>query len=431
MHGSEPWRRRRSGRWLIRLVTALSLAPLLAAAGCGANAGGKTTVRFTYLWTGPEGKAMEKIIADFNASQSKIEVKGVSNPDQQSQLAAMASASSSFDVSDSFGSNVGAWAAKGVLEPLDSYLAKDSFDTGDFVKAAMDQSRRAGKTYALPVAVHDFQLLYNKKLFTEAGIAGPPQTTGEWAADIAKLTKVEGGEIHQIGYANPDLTTMAWAFGGSWFDGQHRPTPDSPGNVAAAQFYVDNVVKKYGAAAVQKFTSGFGEYASPQNPFYQGKVATIIDGEWQSAFVKQYASGLEWGVAPLPYPDGHPELRDTTQVSASVLFIPRNAQHKAEAWTFMKYLLDSKAMLSFTHTLANLPARNSLLADATYQDLPQFDTWLRALKSPNTHSFDSTAVSQQYTTDLTAASDEMTLGKKTPQQALADLAAKAAKYDNP
>jgi multiple sugar transport system substrate-binding protein len=431
MHGSELWRRRRPDRWLPRLVAALALAPLLAVTGCGANAGGKTTVRFTYLWTGWEGKAMEKIIADFNASQSKIVVKGVSNPDQQSQLAAMAGSSSGFDISDNFGNNVGGWAAKGVLEPLDSYMAKDSYNTGDFVKAAMDQNRRDGKTYALPLAVHDSELLYNKKLFAEAGIAGPPQTTSEWAADIAKLTKVEGGEIRQIGYANPDLLSMGWAFGGGWFDDKHRPTPDQPGNVAAAQFYVDNVVKKYGASAVQKFTSGFGDYASPQNPFYQGKVATTIDGEWQSANIKKYAPNLEWGVAPLPYPDGHPELRDTTLVSSSNLFIPRNAQHKAEAWTFMKYLLDNKAMLTFTHTLANLPARTTLLSDPTYQDLPQFNTWLGGLKSPNTHSFDSTAASQQYVTDFTTTSDEITLGKKTPQQAFTDLAAKASKYDNP
>jgi multiple sugar transport system substrate-binding protein len=413
-----------------RAVGAVCIALGLAVAGCSASSGGKVMVNFTYLWTGPEGKAMAQIIKDFNASQDKITVKGVSNPDQQSQLAAMASASSSFDISDTFGSNVGAWADKGVLDPLDSDISKSSYKTGDFAKAAMDQTVQGGKTYALPIAVHTVQMLYNKTLFKQAGIAGPPATTSQWAADIAKLTKVNGGAINQLGFANPDFTTMGWEFGGKWFDAQHKPTPDQAGNVAAANFYVDNVVQKYGVSAVEKFTSGFGEYASPQNPFYQGKVAMITDGEWQSAFTKQYAPKLDWGVAALPYPDGHPELKGTTQVSSSVLFIPRSAQHKPEAWTFMKYLLSNKSMLSFTHTLANLPARTSLLGNVTYRDLAQFGAWQEALKSANTRSFDSTSSSQQYTTDLTTASDEITLGKKTPQQAFADLAKQAKKYGN-
>ncbi len=429
LHGTAGRRDRRGGwRAIAAGAAGLTLAATMAA--CGGGSSGRTTVNFTYLWTGPEGKAMAAIIKDFNASQNKITVKGVSNPDQQSQLAAMASTSSSFDISDTFGNIVGAWASKGVLEPLNDDMSKDSYKTSDFAKAAMDQTVQGGKTYALPIAVHTVQLLYNKTLFKQAGIAGPPATTSEWAADIAKLTKTQGGKISQLGFANPDFTTMGWEFGGQWFDAKHQPTPDTPGNVQAANFYVDNVVKKYGAKAVQKFTSGFGEYASPENPFYQGKLAMTTDGEWQSAFTKQYAPKLDWGVAPLPYPDGHPELKDTTQVSSSVLFIPRSSQHKAEAWTFMKYLLAKKSMLSFTHTLANLPARTSLLGDQIYSDLPQFGTWQEALKSKNTHSFDSTSSSQQYTTDLTTASDQITLGKKSAQQALSAVAKQAKKYGN-
>ena len=43
-----------------------------------ASSGGKTTISFSYLWGGPEGAAVEKIISEFNSSQSKIVVKGVS-----------------------------------------------------------------------------------------------------------------------------------------------------------------------------------------------------------------------------------------------------------------------------------------------------------------------------------------------------------------
>ena len=136
----------------------------------------KVTVNFPYLWSGPEGAALEKVISAYNASQNGITVKGVSSPDFQKQLASM-SGSNGFDISDNFGSTVGSWASKGILEPLDDYMKADGFDTTAFVPTALQSNQYQGKTYALPIAVHTLLLMYNKKLFADAGIANPPMTT--------------------------------------------------------------------------------------------------------------------------------------------------------------------------------------------------------------------------------------------------------------
>jgi multiple sugar transport system substrate-binding protein len=419
---------------LIRLAAAV-VAGALALVACGGGSGdqqggtgGPTKITFSYLWAGKEAAAIEQLIAQFNAGQKDVVVKGVSNPDVQAQLTSMSSSRGTFDISDSFGSNVGAWASKGILEPLDSYIAKDHYDLADFVRPALEQMKYQDQTYALPIAVHSIQLLYNKDLLAKAGISGPPKTASEFATAIRATTVVKDGKINQLGWANPDLTTMAYAFGGDWFDGSGKPTPDQPANVAAAQFYVDNVVTPYGAKNVQKFTSGFGEYASPQNPFFQGKVAMVTDGEWMSAFAKQYAPKLNWGVAPLPHADGRDDLAGSTQATNSTLFIPRNSRHKDAAWTFLKFMLDKKAMLDFTHTLANLPARQSLLDSGAFADLPQFDGWLKSLQSDKVHVFSSVPVAQQYVADLEAARDEITRGVKPPAAAFAEVARKAKSY---
>jgi multiple sugar transport system substrate-binding protein len=423
-----------------RLMTAaLGLALLAPIAACGSSSdetdakGSPITITFSYLWGGPEAAALEKIIAEFNASQKAIVVKGVSSPDFQKQLASMSAGKGSFDISDNFGNGVGAWASKGILEPLDDYMARDGFDAADFVPAALQQMKYEGKTYSLPIAVHSFQLLYNKTLFKEAGIAVPPKTTEEWADAIAKLTKKDGsGNLTQLGLGNPDagttLTTLGYQFGGDWFDGAGKPTPENPGNLAGLSFYTDNVTTKYGADKVQKFTSGFGEYASPQNPFYTGKVAMVIDGEWQPRFIQQNAPKLDWGVAPLPYPAAQPNLAGTTQLTASTLFIPRNSQHKQQAWTFLKYMTGKKAMLDFTYALGNLPARKSLLDDPKFGDIPQFQAWLDALKTPNVKVLASMPWGQQYTTDMGAAFDQVIRGTGDPAKALADLTAKTSSY---
>jgi multiple sugar transport system substrate-binding protein len=415
-----------------RLTTlwAVITAGVLALGGCasGTTATATVTINFPYLWGGPEAQALEKVVSDFNASQSNIVVKGVSSPDFQKQIAEMSGANG-FDVSDNFGSTVGSWASKGILEPLDSYMKADGYNTSDFVPTALQSNQYQGKTYAMPIAVHTLLLMYNKKLFSDAGIAGPPTTMSDLQADITKLTKVDSsGNITQFGMRSPDYTTLAYAFGGKWYDTSGSPTPTDAGNLAALHFWVDNVAKKYGADKIKKFESGYGEYASAQNPFYTGKVAMTLDGEWQPVFVKQYAPTLDWGVAAIPYPDGQQNLAGATQLTSSMFFIPKNAPHKQQAWTFLKYLVGPAAMTQFTRALGNLPARTSILGSPLYNDLPQFSVWLNSLKSPNLRIFASLPTTAQYQKDL---SDEFQLIanlQDTPEAGMAKVKAKAASY---
>ena len=363
----------------------------------------KVTINFPYLWGGPEGQALEKVITAFNTSQDHITVKGVSSPDFQKQLASM-SGSNGFDISD-------------------------NFDTADFVPTALQSNQYQGKTYALPIAVHTLLLMYNKKMFSDAGIAAPPTTMSDLQADIAKLTKADSsGKITQLGMRSPDYITLAYAFGGKWYDDQGNPTPDDPGNLAALHFWVDNVVKKYGADPIKKFESGYGEYASAQNPFYTGKVAMTLDGEWQPVFIKQYAPNLDWGVVAIPYPANQATLAGATQLTSSMFFIPKNAPHKQEAWTFLEYLTGKDAMTSFSHALGNLPARTSLLGDPTYNDIPQFNTWLDSLKSPNLRIFASLPSTAAYQKDLGDEFQLIANLQDTPEAGMAKVKAKAAGY---
>jgi multiple sugar transport system substrate-binding protein len=402
-------------------------AVLLGASACSGTAeqSGPTEITFSYLWGGKEAEALEALIADFNASQHDIVVKGVSNPDFQAQLVAMSAAQGSFDISDHFGNAVGSWASKGILAPLDEYIS----DTSDFIPAALDQMRYNGKLYSAPIATHSFQLLYNKKLLTEAGIQ-PPSTINELASAVAKLTKVGAdGKITQLGIGNPDasttLTTLGYAFGGKW-DGPNGPTPAESGNIAAAQWWQDTVIKPYGADKVADFTAGFGPYMSAQDPFYTGKVAMTIDGEWRAVNIPATAPNLDWGVVPIP--TAVAGLEKTTQLTASTLFIPANAPHKAQAGVFLKYMTDVAANRAFSLALGNLPGRVSLLDDAAYDKVPQFDAWLQALKSKNTFALASRPYSAEYSTDLAAAFDKVIRNAANAADALHDVAGKASSY---
>jgi multiple sugar transport system substrate-binding protein len=416
-------------RWRTALtVVAGAAAVAVALSGCATSStssSGRTTITFSYLWTGKEGTALQKIVKDYNSSQSKITVKAVQTSATK-QLASMSSTNGSFDVSDSFGTNVGSWASKGIIEPLTSY----DFDTSDFIPSVLKQDEYKGKLYAAPIAVQEYKLLYNKKIFAADGITTPPTTMSEFAADIVKTTKVSsGGTITQLGLGTSSsynlLSTLAYVFGGKW-DTNGKPSPTNPDNIKALNWYKTNVLDKFGASNIAKFESGYGEYMTAQDPFYTGKIAMTIDGEWQSANIPKTAPNLDWGVADIPAVNS--SLTNATQTYSSMFFIPSNSKHKEQAADFLKYLTGKKAMRSFTLALGNLPARTSLLSDSAYDKLPGFNVWLQGLKSKNAKAFAPTTYTTQYQTDLTSAFSSFVLGNETAEQAMASVKAKAADY---
>ena len=153
-----------------------------------------------------------------------------------------------------------------------------------------------------------------------------------------------------------------------------------------------------------------------------------LDGEWQPVFIKEYAPTLDWGVVAIPYPDAQSNLAGATQLTSSMFFIPKNAPHKQQAWTFLKYLVSPAAMTQFTRALGNLPARTSILGSPLYNDLPQFSVWLNSLKSPNLRIFASEPSTAQYQKDLTDEFQRIANLQDTPEAGMAKVKAKAASY---
>lgn len=428
-------------RYAIRLVTPFvatvcAAMALSAATNPASAAASRVTINFDYYWSGSASTALQKIIAQYNKSQSSIFVVGVHNPSETAKLADMAASTGAFSIASDWNQYAGSYASKGLLQPLTPYIKQDHYDLSDFFPEGLRASEYHGVLYELPNELNDTALLYNKTDFANAGITSPPTTFTQMAEDIAKLTKVGPNGITQLGFGNetgmfqgtnvtPDYFTLGFAFGGGWYTAAGKATPDRSANVAAANFWVDNVVKKVGASNLEKFASGFGAYESAQDPFFEGKIAMITDGEWQPGGIKAADPKLQYGVVPIPYPAGKPGLANTTTVSAGTFFIPRNAPHKEQAWQFMKYLLSPGPMVKFDYDLSNLPARRSLLNNPIFNSLPNYSVWLKLLNSPNAHPFiasQSWPTYSQYASYIGTAGDNISLLKDTPQQAFSQVA---------
>lgn len=411
-------------------VAAGTTAAATTAAVTTAAAGPKTVINFWYLWSNAaEIKVLTDAINAYNSSQNKYVVKGITK-DEQATTVAMAGGSGP-DVADSFDYKIAGYSDTGIIEPLDDYIAKTSYDMSDFIPMALSACQYKGKTYGLPISVTTYMLFYNKKMFADAGLSEPPKTDKEMLQDAILLTKVNADKsIAVMGY--PDYpfvyfnTPMTFALGGDFRDASGKLTPDNIGTLTG----ISNAIeyrKKFGAANVTKFDSSC-KYMDPKaDPFVAGKQAMRIDGPWFGNYIKNTAKAdIDYGLAPFPYPDGKPELANGGSLEASIIYIAATSKNKDGAWDFISYFAGKDNILNFDSLMANIPARKSLISDPKITQIPDFDAFGAYATGSNLKIFPKMANQVEYQNIMT---DQINLAidlKKPVDQALKDAAAKAA-----
>jgi multiple sugar transport system substrate-binding protein len=98
---------------------------------------------------------------------------------------------------------------QGTLLSIDPYISSQpDVNMDDFWPAIMKAYKWEGKTYALPYDLSTMLLIYNKKLFDEAGVAYPNDWTWDQFVEATqKLTKDTNGDgkTDQFGYILPEF----------------------------------------------------------------------------------------------------------------------------------------------------------------------------------------------------------------------------------
>jgi ABC-type glycerol-3-phosphate transport system substrate-binding protein len=360
-----------AARWFSLIACSMALV------GCDKKTDDKVHITYWEKWTGVEGEAMQATVDAFNRSQDKIEVEylAVSNADRKTLVAT--AGGDPPDVAGLFTYNVYSFADDAALTPLDEFIKKDgqSVETwlARYYPVYADMCSYRGTVWALPSTPAATGLHWNKALFRDAGLdpERPPQTIAELDEFAEKLTKRDPktGQLLQLGFLPQEPGWWPWAFpvwfGGPLMEGE-RITAKTPGSQAAFE-WIESYSRKYGLDAIKSFTSGFGNFSSPQSAFFSGKVAMVVQGVWLNNFIRQYAPGLEYGVSGWPAtPNG---VKDFTVADSDVLVIPRGAKHPNEAWEFIKYInstnpkAERKEELSGMELLCYLQEKNSPLKE--------------------------------------------------------------------
>ena len=429
---------------VISIMMAASLAAL-AVTGCGGGstntaattaapaAGGETAapaeaavITFWYNNTGDEALVYEEAISQYNASQSKYKVEGLSVTDNQKLIVAMSS-NEAPDVIKLSNQTVMQYQKNGLLESLQSYADQDAFDASIYSEQAVAANTIEGDIYALPLDAYTIQMFYNKDLLETAGYSAPPETMEEMYEMAVAVTQVDAsGNIEVLGYPLFPYASarqeLIYGFGGRWWNENSEITPLDPGILASLEMNV-KFRNEFGGKALDGFigTANTNRYTE-QDMFFQGKQLFRLDGSWLPTMMKNFDSTVNYGITLIPGTAANPELRGTSRYETDSVAVPLMSKNKEGAWDFTKWLCSEEGAKIIDLGTGNLPAVKALYDDPEIIAVPGFAEFIDALKQEKGIQYPEMTDYDEYISMINATLDTVYAGSQTPEEALKSLA---------
>ena len=226
--------------------------------------------------------------------------------------------------------NHAAFAAAGAFLDLTPFVeASDQIDMDNYFDGPRSSLTWDGKPYGIPRASNTIALYYNKDMFSEAGIDGPPKTWEE-LYDAAKQLTDPSKDVYGIAFSakaseEGTFQFLPWVqMGGGSFDNV---------NVQGAADALDLWKKLFDEGLTSPDTLTRGQWDST-GTFNGGNAAMAISGPWELDRMAKDAE-FDWGVALLPVPTA-----DSPRASALGDFnvaIFSNTEHADAAFKFLEY----------------------------------------------------------------------------------------------
>jgi len=273
------------------------------------------------------------------------------------------------------------------LRPLiaDKSLTNPDLDMADFSAATIKVATGPdGKLNVLPMNQDLFIVFWNKELFQQAGIQGPPKTYQEMMEAAQKLTDKSKGIFGFTGRGVKNANVVLYDNILLGWD-QETITPDSktlltdtPAAIEAAQWY-----QKIMRECAPPGSVGYN-WNECQTQFSQGRAAMWWDGIGFSApLVDPTKSKVVGKVGFAPVPAGPKARNSATFVDG--IGIPVGSKNKNGAWLYLQWAMSKTMLPNWLRQGAGTPPRASSYQIEDVVKTSQFpkewfDTTLESLK---------------------------------------------------
>ncbi len=317
-----------------------------------------------------------KLVKEFNASHPNLKiVLHLTSPNADtSQLAAAIRAGDPPDLVGLNDIDVPEFEHEGALLDVTKYVNalpfKSALSPGHLKLATV------GSTYYGVPYLGDFSVLwYNKKLFKEAGISGPPTTFAAMASDAKKITALStaSNPVYGLSFAGACQGCLGFVMlPDIWGSGQHLllgPLGKQTANIqnnkpleALLSAYAE-IWKNKEAPANSQTENG----TTWGQDFGKGNIG-MLPGDYGffNTFEKEGLPTSDFADAPLPGMNGGP---GSTFDGGDDFVIPAKAKNASGAWEVVQWFLQ-KAQQEQYPGLGDSPVRSDILTKAFLAKYP-------------------------------------------------------------
>lgn len=405
-----------SRRSILLAGAALAVAPAGAATGVLAGPRAVTELAFWGGWTGPDGLAMQQLVARFNAEVRDIQVTlTLYNWDLLfRRWGAEFDGGSPPDIVGIHASEVGEYAAHGMLAEIARPAMRFGLNGSDFPRLLWTLCHAGEGLYAIPIDIHPLGLYINVEAAQHAGLdpRRPPASAPElldWAVRLTDRPR------RAWGYAAPagdvecvrQWFSLLYQYGGRFMsaDGT-RCLADSAAGRAAFAFLRDSI-------AVQRVA--MPREGAADADFLAGRLLMYAQGPWYIRGMLQ--QGIPLATAPMPRIGPRAAVWANSHVLGVV-----SSQDPARIAAAMRFTSWIHAHALDWAAAGQVPASNAARAR-----LPELAIW--PYLRPFAASIDrivyqpqlitgSQVFAETLPTPLTRATRAVMLGRQTPAQAM-------------
>jgi multiple sugar transport system substrate-binding protein len=314
-----------------------------------------------------------------------------------------------------------------LLEPLDAFMAKDPIeDFADVFKGMTDGMMYQGKLFAVPYRHAVSGLHYNEEFFKERGLSGPPTSIEELIEYAKKLTytRADGSKVYGLaitGNHYVQIVDFARGWDGDFLTADYKIAATQRGMLNAVTALRDLVEagalpKNWGTLKSDDVDTWMQTGRAAMRVASLGKTRNYNDPK-----ASKFPGKLQ--VTNLPISK---ELKGKYEVAPAKIeywsmAIPKNSKNKQLAWNLMKALSSKNSTLTMALN-GNGPVRNSTYSRPEFQKTLPYaadeQKVLRVARIPVPAFDGATQAGDILVEEVQAA----TLGQKTPQAAMEDVA---------
>jgi multiple sugar transport system substrate-binding protein len=336
---------------------------------------------------GPQAEipAWEGAVKAFRDKQPavQVEIEHVASNFQE-KLVSLAAADSLWDVMRATDEPLYGNVERGVFRDITDFWTRDlrEINPTDFVEGQLDFWRwdkkakvggtRAGRVYGTPRDGGVHLIIYNKRVFQEAGLPPPPRD-GRWTwtdyLDICRrLTKREGGQLVRAGMDFlPDWTrAISWVVprGLELLDTQKRK---SEVNQPAMVEVLKEIQDYRFVHRVAPMPTDFADVRGRQTRLARGVVGTIIEYALFASLRAEFKDDPDnWEVAHVPR---DPRTgRRAARCSWGGLGIGAGTRAAEAAWQLTKFIISADGQKEWARLGRSMPCRLSVLKSEVFND---------------------------------------------------------------